>query len=340
QIICDTVKDWTSAASNGQQSYAKIRNKLTNESIVTDTCGLSTVKDPAVADKIVGGNEASRGQFPYQVLLRMRRRDNRVMICGGSILNERWILTAAHCVTNERTGDPYVVAVEVTAGAVRKTDNGSDVQRVSADCVVANEKWIGLKGGFANDLALVRLPTGTTSSTSTATTTTTPTANTNLTATPLTLTHRSGGIVNGVCLPLRGRSGRPYEYVGKARISGWGVTERGKSSPMLKFTDVGLIGDDRCRAANHLPFPIVESMLCQGADRTSPCFGDSGGPLVVRVRGRYTQIGVVSTGPSQCANPNDPNGVYTQVSHFLNWIENTVSRNSHDKCFGFRLKQF
>ena len=209
-------------------------------------------------------------------------------------------------------------AIEIMAGAVNKDVKIPTAQRMSVECVIQHEKWVGLKGGFANDLALLRLHA----------------------AHPLNITHKAGGYVNGICLPSKAKT--PFEYLGKARISGWGVTttkKGGKSSPVLRYTDVGLIEDKKCRN-NSFPFPIVDSMVCQGVDRTSPCFGDSGGPLVVRINGRYTQIGVVSTGPSQCGNDKDPNGVYTQISYFLQWIEDTISRNTKRNCFGNKLKKF
>lgn len=232
-----------------------------------------------------------------------------------SILNERWILTAAHCVSKENLGEPYVQSVEVMAGAVDRREKSDDVQKRSVDCVLQHEKWIGLKGGFANDLALLRLPHDW----------------------PLNLTHAGRGRVNGVCLPMKGKT--PFEYIGRARVTGWGLTSEAKASPVLRYTDVRLIPDKKCHK-NRFPFPIVPSMLCQGSDRTSPCYGDSGGPLVIRIRGRYTQLGVVSTGPSQCSDPEQPNGVFTQVSHFLNWIEETVSRNDQKHCFGYKLVPF
>jgi secreted trypsin-like serine protease len=44
-------------------------------------------------DQIVGGKKATRGQFPWQVLLTL---DGSYM-CGGSLISPNWVLTAAHC---------------------------------------------------------------------------------------------------------------------------------------------------------------------------------------------------------------------------------------------------
>jgi len=155
---------------------------------------------------------------------------------------------------------------------------------------------------------------------------------------PLDINHKSGGIVNGICLPPE--TTPPFESIGNARISGWGVTRSGgQSSEVLKYTDVVLIDDKTCRSKSRFPFPIVDSMLCQGIDRTSPCFGDSGGPLIVKLDQHYVQVGVVSIGPQQCANDKDPNGVYSQVSHFLKWIEKNIEESDgNSKCKGKQLR--
>ena len=84
-ILCSKGPELT--FSSGKVKFnpnsGKLINKLTNEPIVLETCGLTKVREEAVDDKIIGGYEALNGQFPYQVLLRLRRKDKRVMICGG-----------------------------------------------------------------------------------------------------------------------------------------------------------------------------------------------------------------------------------------------------------------
>merc|ERR1712226_860996 len=66
-------------------------------------CGRSNVKK---APHIVGGQDATRGQWPWQVSL--RNAANR-HFCGGVIINSNWVLTAAHCVDGNSAGGLRVV---------------------------------------------------------------------------------------------------------------------------------------------------------------------------------------------------------------------------------------
>ena len=74
--------------------------------IVVAACGHRSPNVVNVGPYIVGGELAKRGAWPWQVLLTIYI-DDSVFSCGGSLINHRWVLTAAHCVE-------YVVIYSVT----------------------------------------------------------------------------------------------------------------------------------------------------------------------------------------------------------------------------------
>lgn len=78
--------------------------------------------------RIVGGEDAEEGQFPYQVAIRDRFEHNHV--CGGAILNSRFIVTAGHC-TMDKYRDPKQIVI--VAGVIGLDANGTayDVQAVT-----------------------------------------------------------------------------------------------------------------------------------------------------------------------------------------------------------------
>lgn len=231
--------------------------------------------------------------------------------------NYRWVLTAAHCVSNERNGQPTAQRIDVTAGVNNRLVMSAGNQQRTADCVVQHESWSGQYGKFKHDIALIRLPADK----------------------PFDLNYEKGGHINGICLPLKPNS----EYSGKGRIAGWGLTkDRGSPSDVLLYTDVSIMNNERCKQYPY-PVPIADSMMCQGVDKTAPCQGDSGGPLIMSIsdnRGvqRMTEVGIVSFGPGQCANPTTPNAIYTKTSHYLKWIEKILKANSGAKCNARALK--
>ncbi|KAI4457462.1 polyserase-related [Holotrichia oblita] len=68
-------------------------------------------------NRISNGKDAVEGQFPYQVSL---QRENFGHTCGGSILNKKWILTAAHCVNNTLPSEwtIYMGSVLLNSGGI------------------------------------------------------------------------------------------------------------------------------------------------------------------------------------------------------------------------------
>jgi len=229
--------------------------------------------------KIVGGEEAEPHEFPWQVSLR-RKYDN-FHFCGGSILNENTVVSAAHCTVIWE--DPSQVVI--VAGEHNKVIDEGTEQTVEVSKLVPNENY-GAPHQLENDIALWHL------------------------ATNLTFNEA----VQAVPLP------EPKQIAeGPCTVTGWGTLSAGGHTPdVLMKVDVPLVSEAKCKI--EYPFSIVESMLCAGEPGKDSCQGDSGGPLVCPNKdGSLYLAGVVSWGRG-CGGYFSP-GVYTEVSYFTEWIE-------------------
>lgn len=109
---------------------------------------------------------------------------------------------------------------------------------------------------------------------------------------------------------------RETNFSGSGVVSGWGTTtEGGRRSYDLLATNLDILNDAYCYRTYRTQYRVPE-MLCAGAMEggRDTCQGDSGGPLVQS----GTLVGVTSFGRG-CARRGTP-GVYTRVSHYVDWI--------------------
>ncbi|XP_047478379.1 mucin-5AC-like isoform X2 [Penaeus chinensis] len=248
-----------------------------------DGCGVAPIS--VGSTRIVNGTEASVGEYPYQVAV-IPTIAGRQYQCGGSIIKERWILTAAHCFYD--TSNNKATSVDIVYGTININGGGTTV---TASRFIDHPGYDSNTN--ANDIALVELPQP--------------------------LNYATDPNIQPICLGLE----EDIPYGGKAVASGWGALSFGGSSPsVLREVELDIITINECQQKASLP-PDTNSVVCALTLFKDTCQGDSGGPLVAKLcDGTWAQIGVVSYG-FRCAVPDNP-GVYTRVSAFANWIsENT-----------------
>ncbi|KAK9878849.1 hypothetical protein WA026_003684 [Henosepilachna vigintioctopunctata] len=243
--------------------------------------------------RIVGGEPAGVDEYPWMVQLSYFNR----FYCGGMLINDRYVLTAAHCVK----GFMWFM-IKVSFGQHNRcNDTFKSESRFVLRSIAGAFSFLN----FDNDIALLRLSD----------------------RVPITPS------IKPICLPKSDK--HDESYVGrKAIAAGWGtLKEDGKPSCVLQHVEVPVMSNEECRNTNYSAKMISDNMLCAGYPETGgkdSCQGDSGGPLVVERTTkdhRYELIGIVSWG-NGCARPGYP-GVYTRVTRYLDWI----IENSSDGCF-------
>ncbi|EDV55876.1 serine protease grass [Drosophila erecta] len=253
---------------------------------LTPNCGLSY--EPNMATRIVHGKEALLKSAPFMAYL----YNNSKLHCGGTIISNRYILTAAHCMRTY---------LKVRLGEHDVTRN-PDCQGISCsppveefDIVLAT-KYKGFDGSLANDIALLKL----------------------------SRLIRFNAHIQPICLILNPAAA---PNVQELQAFGWGYNEMGQSANVLQTTFLVRYALNYCRLM--LERPITVNQLCVGLKGSDTCSGDSGGPLVTKVNydgvWRYLQLGIVSYGDAFCQSP----GVYTYVPHYIRWIQNVMQTNGH-----------
>ncbi|XP_045893935.1 chymotrypsin-like protease CTRL-1 [Micropterus dolomieu] len=248
---------------------------------------LNVCGKPPLNTKIVGGEVASAGSWPWQASL----QGSGSHVCGGSLINNQWVLTAAHCCAIE---DISTSTLTVVLGLQSlEVPNPNQVSRKVSKIIIHsgyNSKT------YYNDICLLKL------------------------SSPVKFTK----YIQPVCLAAPGST---FYNGTEAWVTGWGKSRYGVFIPLsedLMEVQVPIVGNRQCNC-NYGVGVITDNMICAGVGGKSSCQGDSGGPLQSKQGGRWIQEGIVSFAIG-CAETQFPT-VYTRVSRYRSWINKQITSN-------------
>ncbi|MFH1052055.1 MAG: trypsin-like serine protease [bacterium] len=244
---------------------------------------------------IVYGDNADIKDYPWQVALFTVDTSNNIeyQICGGSIIDTYWILTAAHCVVGE-TYRTRKIAVEITSLSDAQLGQILDI----SDIIIHPDYN---DSTLQNDIALLRL------------------------SYPVD-TSKLGASVIRILAPDEELNGL-IDPGTVGTITGWGVIQDDMwdQPDTLQVAEVSIISISQANEwldeTEPLGIRVSEGMLPTGKEQGGPdaCRGDSGGPLAVKdSTGNWVLAGITSWG-YHCAAPKNPN-VYTRVPYYYNFI--------------------
>ncbi|XP_044735350.1 uncharacterized protein LOC123297666 isoform X2 [Chrysoperla carnea] len=246
------------------------------------------IKNPVYID-----GDSEFGEYPWQAAILKKDSQESVYVCGGTLIDDLHILTAAHCVKTYSGFD-----LRVRLG---EWDVNHDVEfypYIERDVISVHVHPEFYAGTLYNDLAVLKLDK------------------------PVDWTRSPH--ISPACLP------DPYtDYTGtRCWTTGWGKDafgDFGKYQNILKEVDVPIINQQQCQQQLQntrlgFDFKLHPGFICAGGEEgKDACKGDGGGPMVCERNGLFQVVGIVSWGIG-CGQHGVP-GVYVRVAHYLNWIK-------------------
>ncbi|XP_073440598.1 enteropeptidase [Dendrobates tinctorius] len=298
QLGLGNVKTTATVQTSGNLTYVKLTEALdgslsfqpsdscSNHNIIYLECNpRGCGKRQVNGSRIVGGTNAAVGAWPWIVSLYFNGRQ----VCGASLVNNEWLVSAAHCVYGRNM-------IPANWKAVLGMHDS------------ANVTYPPRENRFINQIVI------------------NPHYNRRTKDSDIVMMHLEIQVnytdyIQPVCVP---ESQEVFPPGLNCTIAGWGRTQsQGPVPNILQEAKVPLISNGKCQ--QQMPeYNISNSMICAGYEEggIDTCQGDSGGPLMCQVENRWILVGVTSFGYG-CAQPNRP-GVYARLTTFSDWIYNFI----------------
>lgn len=296
---------------------------------------ISSHEELDVASRIIGGLQTDPGRLPWQVRLSLRLSSRVSGICGGSVIADRWVVTAAHCLKNLNASNQLI---ELSAQDVQvEMFRRGQARDISVDRIFIHPDW---DGNFRNrnDIALLRV---------------------------------SGDLLENSAIQLISEAefqsaNRQFEQTwianqdrpANAIASGYGIIQQNPvQQPNLNalhyvWLSIPPLTERRCLIRNsaNRPIPNDQTLVCAASPEVNvardTCRGDSGGPLVWQNPQRksdsdfgFRLIGVTSFGPQNCNETNVQSG-YASIRNYRNWVDETLQANGAQSLVNVTRSKF
>ena len=265
------------------------------------SCGNPQISPDVAVGRIVNGQEAIPHSWPWQGSLSYLWPGGLYHVCGASLINESWVLTAAHCPAGPDFrvlfGLHNLSSIAGEYGIQGNHSNADDMIQVMEIAEVFTHPRYNSSNDYdySNDVKLIKL------------------------ASPVKLNSQ----VSPVCLA---ETKDNFSSGTMCFTTGWGRTAWGApGADVLQQAELPLLTNEECK--DHWGEKITQQMICAGGAGASSCHGDSGGPLVCQNDdGAWVQVGIVNWGHHNCKVCSP--GVYARVSELRTWIEETMAANN------------
>ncbi|MFT6877269.1 MAG: secreted trypsin-like serine protease [Granulosicoccus sp.] len=251
--------------------------------------------DLLLTSRIIGGQDAEAESWPSLVALvspGLATVKSR-FFCGATVVAERWVVTAAHCVFGSFGQRIQPSSVRVIAG-IRNLDSDVPEEEVTVTNIVVHPEYNNNVDLPPFDIALLEL----------------------------------GSAINAPVVTLFAGD-TAYYYGATSYIAGWGATrfvnDNDATYPsQLQNAAVPIVPLARCNSIVSYQGLVTHRQVCAGFidGGVDACAGDSGGPLFIIEDGAIIQMGITSFG-NGCALANFY-GIYTSVTHMLPWLSDYI----------------
>ncbi|XP_018016395.1 uncharacterized protein LOC108673120 [Hyalella azteca] len=275
------------------------RRPVYNPARALPVCGISNDENihGRIKTKDSEPGRAGFGEYPWQAAILRRAEGEVVYVCGATLINQQFLVTAAHCVKDI---DASLLKIRLGEWDVRDKSEFYPYVEFDVSGIYSHPEFY--EGNLENDIAILR--------------------------TDRFVDYSKYPHISPVCLPASRQ-----DFSGQVcRITGWGKDgwgSEGDFQSILKETQVPILNSNLCQQILRTTklgtsYSLPAGMVCAGGEENKDaCKGDGGGPLVCRSSGGEFQLaGVVSWGLG-CGQRGIP-GVYVDVPYYIDWINSII----------------